>query len=346
MPVPLIALLAASLHQAQTADVEPADLARAVGLLTRAVGGAPVTLAVTDNGLVVNDTPLPSTAPGVDSVLAVLHAHRIDRLAIPRAVESARWSQLVELLASARGLYTSLEQFGEALRLIAPGAEIHGAAESGVVSDAPFSGFADAQEFGNTATLTTLGASNMDRSELSVRLDPLIASGQHAIAHGDDVALAEVILKLADLEQGSIGAIVTVERRRLATPSVLQALARHLPDHAMPPVIARALIGLGAEAADAIVEVLRDAATRTERRAYIKTLAEIPEATDTILAALKGNEARPLADAAEVAGRRSLGAAVPALALLLRHHDEEVRTSAWHALEQIGTPAARDALGR
>lgn len=346
MPVPLIALLAASLHQAQTADVEPADLARAVGLLTRAVGGAPVTLAVTDNGLVVNDTPLPSTAPGVDSVLAVLHAHWIDRLAIPRAVESARWSQLVELLASARGLYTSLEQFGEALRLVAPGAEVSGGAEPGLLRDDELMAFTFGGELGERAARVPLGASDMDRSVLSTRLDPLIAAAQLARDHHNDEALAKALLELADLERGGGGASVALERRRLAPPRVLEELARQLPNPATPPIIARALIGLGAEAADAIVEVLRDAATRTERRAYIKTLAEIPEATDTILAALKGNETRPLADAAEVAGRRSLEAAVPALAMLLRHHDEEVRTSAWHALEQIGTPAARDALGR
>lgn len=346
MPVPLVALLAASLHQAQSADVEPADLARAVGLLTRAVGGAPVTLVVTDNGLVVNDTALPATAPGIEGVLAALAKHRIEWLAIPRGVESPRWGQLVELLASTRGLYSSLEQFGDALRLIAPGAEIRGAVEPGMIRDAPFSGFAGAQEFGNTATLKTLGASNVDRSELSVRLDPLIASGQHAIADGDNEALAEALLKLADLEREGGGASVAIERRRLAPPAVVQALARQLPDAATPSVIARALIGLGAEAADAIAEVLRDAATRTERRAYINTLAEIPEATETILAALKGTEPQPLADVAEVAGRRTLEAAVPALASLLRHHDEEVRTSAWHALEQIGTPAAKDALGR
>jgi len=56
--------------------------------------------------------------------------------------------------------------------------------------------------------------------------------------------------------------------------------------------------------------------------------------------------ARPAgrADVADAAGRRALDEAVPALKILLKHHDEEVRTAAWHALEQVGTPEARRAL--
>ncbi len=346
MPVPLIALLAASLHQALSSEVEPADFARAIGLLGRAVGGAPVTLAVVDGRLEVNGTPLPATAPGVEVVLAALAAHRIEWLAIPRAVESPRWSKLIELLASARGLYTNPEQFGEALRLIAPGAEIRGGGEPGLLRDDELMAFTFGAELGERAARLPLGASDTDRSELSTRLDPLIAAAQLARESGDDEALAEALLKLADLERGGGGTTVALERRRLAPPSVLERMARQLPDPATPPIIVRALIGLGAEAADAIVEVLRDATTRTERKAYINTLAEIPEAAETILAALKGTEAQPLADVAEVAGRLAIEATVPALALLLRHHHEEVRTSAWHALEQIGTPAAIEALGR
>jgi len=125
---------------------------------------------------------------------------------------------------------------------------------------------------------------------------------------------------------------------------VLEAMAHQLPDPNTPLVVGRALRGLGADAADAIVAAMRDAEHRPARRAYVQALAEIPESTETIIAALSGTEPRLLADVADAAGRRALDEAVPALKILLKHHDEEVRTAAWHALEQVGTPEARRAL--
>ena len=51
-----------------------------------------------------------------------------------------------------------------------------------------------------------------------------------------------------------------------------------------------------------------------------------------------------LIDAAEALGRRRNETAVTPLARLLHHSSEDVRTSTWHALEQIGTVAALEAL--
>lgn len=346
MPVPLIAMLAASLHEAQVEGVDPASLTRAISLLARAAEGTPFTLAVAGDDLLVNDMRIDPASPGVKQVHGALRTHQLARLQLPRGMDTTRWHELVEMLASAPGLYPTAGKFAEALQVALPGSIAEGVAEDASATDrGPVHATPSSRQFGLAAAPVPLGSPGGERSDLSARLDPLIAQGRDALDHNDIPTLAETLLRLADLERESgDSASVAIERRRLAPPLVLEAMARQLPDPNTPLVIGRALRGFGAEAADAIVDAMRDAEHRPARRAYIQALAEIPESTETILAALSGTEAHVLADVAEAAGRRALGEAVPALKILLKHHDQEVRTAAWHALEQVGTPEARRAL--
>jgi hypothetical protein len=346
MPVPLTALLAASIHQVQVGQADPASTVRAVSLLARAAGGAAVRLTVEDGTLWVNDVQLDAGAPGVQQVLGVLTAHQLRRIEIPSGVDSARWREVVELFASAPGLYPTVGHFAEALRIILPESSVEAAASAARPQGAAAHRGLLLGDSDPGGAALALGSSGGERSNLSARLDPLIARGREALDRNDEVGIAGVLLELATLEgtQGD-AASIEAERRRLAPPRVIEAMARRLPDPGTPPIIARALIELGADAADAVVVAMRDASTRVARRAYIAMLSDIPDSEETIIAALAGTEPQLLADVAEAAGRRAVATAVPALTILLKHHAEEVRTSAWHALEQIGTPAARRALG-
>lgn len=345
MPVPLIAMLAASIHEAQAEGVDPASTTRAISLLARAAEGTPFSLSVTDDDLLVNDVRVDPDAPGVTQVYRALRAHQLSRLQLPRGMDTALWHELVEMLAAAPGLYPTAGKFAEALQVALPGSVAEGVADATAANDSPSHPVLPSSQFGLAAAPVPLGSPAGERSDLSARLDPLIAQGREALDHNDLATLAETLLRLADLERESgDSASVAAERRRLAPPPVLEAMAHQLPDPNTPLVIGRALRGLGADAADAIVAAMRDAEHRPARRVYIQALAEIPESTETILAALSGTEPRLLADVADAAGRRALDEAVPALKILLKHHDEEVRTAAWHALEQVGTPEARRAL--
>ncbi|MEI2718758.1 MAG: hypothetical protein V9E87_01245 [Gemmatimonadales bacterium] len=124
MPVPLIALFAASLHEASVAGRDPASYARAVSLLARAVGGSAVNLVVDGDALLVNGIPVPAEAPGVPQVIAALTRLRIGGVSIPANVEAARWRDLVELFVAAPALYSDLSAFLTALTAIAPQASV------------------------------------------------------------------------------------------------------------------------------------------------------------------------------------------------------------------------------
>lgn len=345
MPVPLIAMLAASLHEAQVEGVDPASTTRAISLLARAAEGTPFSLSLMGNALMLNDVRVDPDAPGVMQVQRALRAHQLSRLQLPSGMDTVLWHELVEMLASAPGLYPTVGHFAEALQVALPGSVAEGVTETTAAKELPSHPVLPSTQFGLAAPPLPLGSPAGERSDLSAQLDPLIARGREALDRRDLATLAETLLQLAALERDTGDSVsVAAERRRLAPPSVLEAMAHQLPNPNMPPVIGRALRGLGAAAADAIVDAMRDAEHRPARRAYINALAEIPDSSETILAALSGTEPRVVADVAEAAGRRALDEAVPALKVLLKHHDEEVRTAAWHALEQIATPAARRAL--
>jgi len=345
MPVPLIAMLAASIHEAQAEGVDPASTTRAITLLARAAEGTPFSLSLAGDDLRVNDVRVDPDAPGVTQVHRALRAHQLSRLQLPSGMDTVLWQELVEILASAPGLYPTFEQFAEALHVALPGSVAEGVTDAKAAKALPSHPVLPSSQFGLAAPPVPLGSPAGERSDLSARLDPLIAQGRDALDRRDLATLAETLLQLAALERDTGDSVsVAAERRRLAPPSVLEAMAHQLPDPKMPSVIGRALRGLGAAAADAIVDAMRDEVLRPARRAYINALAEIPDSSETILAALSGTEAHLLADVAEAAGRRALPEAVPALKVLLKHHDEEVRTAAWHALEEIATPEARRAL--
>ena len=346
MPVPLIALLASSLHEASAAGKDPASYARAVSLLARAVGGSAVAIAVDDDALLVNGIPVPANAPGVSQVVEALAKLRLGGLSIPPQVEASRWRDLVELLVGAPVQYPDPASFVAALLLIVPGASVHPMSSPRTpVGDAGAAPRPMPTDEWGGSEMITLGTTDVERAGMSTRLDPILERGRAAVDANDEATLAEVLLELSTLDVSAADAVsVRAERRRLAPPRVLEAMARRLTEPMSPAVIAKALTTFGAEGADAIVEVMRDAHHRAARRTYIAALAEMPDAEGTILAALTGSDPQVVSDVAEAAGRRMMFTAVPTLARLLKHHEEVVRTAAWRALEQIDTPDARRAL--
>ena len=109
-------------------------------------------------------------------------------------------------------------------------------------------------------------------------------------------------------------------------------------------MIPKAVMALGRDGVDALIEAMSGTPNSIERRAYIEALTASPDADEAILASLGSAHAELVRDSADVAGRRRMEAAIPTLGHLLKHNDERVRTAAWQALESIGTNEALAAL--
>ena len=99
MPVPLTALLAATIHQVRAAAIDSAAMDRALSLLYRAAGEIPVTLEIIDDRLMVNDMPVSTDAPGVPAVIACMLGHDTARLSLPGHLELHHWRGVAELFA-------------------------------------------------------------------------------------------------------------------------------------------------------------------------------------------------------------------------------------------------------
>lgn len=352
MPIPLTALLAATLQQVRSADADPAAMARATDLLARAAGPGPTSWEVEPTRLVVNGMPIPNGAPGVAIVRAALTRHRLRRLTIPGHTDAAHWSDLATTLDSASGLYQTAEQFTHAMQAAVPGSEVivspkampDVATDEGPSADVllrtPVSPFSESEP--------GLVSRTADRATLSVRLEPLIKAGIAAAGRWDWDGIATMLLELHAMEVHANDAarwIIAQERHRVVSPDLLQRMVREMSTLSPGAPLARAVASLGGEAVDAILAALGDEPSRSARHNYITALESIGHAEPALLEALTpSTPTNVLRDVIAVVGRRRFESAIPTLAALRHHSDERVRTESLRALENIGTAEAIAAL--
>jgi hypothetical protein len=351
MPTTLTALFAAAIHEARSAEADPTGLQRAATLLVTAAGARRLTFAIEDDQFSINEVPLHPDAPGGAQVRLALSRHATARLILPAGLSARQWCDLAELYASAPGLYPTPEHMQAAVLGLVPGAAFGAApmpGEDALPSERVIPGLS---AVGDVAPRTSpdLTAQDNDRASLSTALDPLLDRGTAAAARKDWSELADVLQGLHSLEriaEDAVRTIIVRERRRVVPSAVLEELVRQLPVVGAGSRIGQALSNLGTESAEAIFEVLAEGPARADRRAYLEVLTELDGAEAVLVANLASTDPEILRDAADVVGRRRITRAVPALAALLRHHNEEARAAAWHALEAIGTPDAMAALQR
>jgi hypothetical protein len=352
MSISLTAMFAATLYQVKASDADPASMDEAVGLLARAVNNRPTSFELLEGGLFVNDIPQSADAPGVSHVVKMLEDHGLMRLALPAGLEPRRWREIADVLTSVPALYPTLDDIRDALRASVPAAV--------VLSNKHESGITDLREelFEIPGLMTDAGAisssrteglttRSTDRSELSARLDPILRDASEAVAGRDFERLATLLLELAAIGAHSNEATRTIlarERRRVVPQSIVETMVRLLPRQDNSPVITKSVMALGRDGVDALLEALSATPSAMERRIYIDALTASTDADEAILASLGSAQTELVHDAAEVAGRRRMGTAIPTLGHLLKHNDERVRTSAWQALEAIGTNEALAAL--
>jgi hypothetical protein len=350
MPVPLTALFAAAMHQVKAAAADPIGSERVLGLLTRAAEASRVVFEVDQARLLVNGLPVSADAPGALLVRTALVEHDTSRLELPAGMRVRQWGEVAELFASSPGLFPSAAHVRDSLVASVPGAvlEAYGRPAMSDQMRAALFGAPDA-EVALDATIASMASRNADRAEFSTRLDPILDEGFRAVEERDWGGVAMFLLQMQELEKESgeaSRAIIARERRRVAPMHIIDILVRLLPKPSTPPLIAQAVHSLGTEGANAIIEALNGAPGRPERRTYIDALSVTPEGEAAILTALGSHRPGLVRDVAEAAGRRRCARAVTPLGALLRHADQEVRMAAYHALEEIATPEAYEALSR
>lgn len=351
MPVPLNALLAASIYQVRLVEADPGALMRAAELLARAAGEDPASWELDGDDLLVNGIPLPPGAPGVPTLRTALRHHRVTRLVVPAELRTPQWADLATILAAAPGVYDTPDKLAHAVQAAIPGAMVVPTIDAIAgedLRDATLEVYESpewrADDPGGDPMLLDRGT---DRSALSATLDPMLHQGTDAAQRSDWEGLVAVMAQLDELMARSDEAtrsIILQERRRMVPPSVLGQMVRQLPNAGLGSPVARAVIAAGRNGADALLEALADQPTRFAHRVYMEALVEAHDADQLLLRMLNTKSTAMLRDVIDVIGRRAMVAAVPELARLLRHADADVRTTAWHALEQIGTPEALAAL--
>jgi len=337
------------LYQVRSANTDAAALDRALSLLARAAGETPITFEIIDRRFLVNDMPVATDAPGAAMVMASLLAHDTARLSLPGSLHPKHWRDVAEIFAAASGLFPTPGDLIEALHGAVPLAEMVSAGRNGPVIDSGVGANAGAEMRppGEGFGLSELSTIKDERAELSAYLDPLLAEGQEAAERHEYERLATVLIELSSLEASLDDAqrsIVLRERRRIVSREDLNTMVRLLPKSNSSVLLARAIASTGPDGIEAFIEVLNGAEGRPERRHYIDALVGARHVDLAVMKALTSHRPDLVAAVAEVAGRRRMVKAVPQLAQLLKHSEAAVRTSAWHALEQIATPEAFAAL--
>ncbi len=350
MSVSVAALFAAAIYQVRSSLSGTEDLDNSVCLLTRATNGAAMTFELFGDDLRINGTPLSLEAPGAAMIRHALVDHHTVRLAMPAALTAPQWREVVELYASAPGLYETVDDLRDALRHTIPNAVVSASRGGAAEADLRQSLFELPGLRGTSSASDPARAPDPHDAavvELTARLDPLLRAAERARARADYLELAQTLSQIHDLamaNSGDLRAIVVRERRRVVPAEALDAMARMIPKPSSPAIIARVLGTLGHDGANALIGALSGAPGRHERRAYIDALVACRDCDETIIDALGNERTELVRDAAEVVGRKRMAHAVPLLSHLLRHAKVDVRTTAWHALEMIGTPEAMRAL--
>ena len=190
---------------------------------------------------------------------------------------------------------------------------------------------------------TALDRSTMPNEESQI-LDELGTLAEHASRDGRTHVLASVCIGLVRREANgtpeSRKQACTMMLRRLLRPALLRGIAQLLPrkrDFAtgIESVLARA----GAEGADAVIELLTEESSASDRHVYLDILPRLQTGVPTLVHMLGDTRWFVVRNATDLLGEMKVQSAEPALLPLLEHADERVRKSAANALINLGTTA-------
>ena len=138
---------------------------------------------------------------------------------------------------------------------------------------------------------------------------------------------------------------LTIGIRRLTTPTLLRGIAGLLPRRPeLRDALHDVLLRLGADGAEALIDLLTTADSLTDRRAYLAALVKCRDAVPTLIHLLGDNRWYVARNATDLLGEMRALEAENALLEVVNHREERVRRSVATALARLGTPRAIQAV--
>jgi HEAT repeat protein len=181
-------------------------------------------------------------------------------------------------------------------------------------------------------------------------LEDLVTLVERAVREGQThvavTAFAGLVQRETAIERQELRRPYMMAIRRLAKPVVLRAVAALVREREWTEQCVAVLVRAGAEGAEAVVEQLTHARTEEDRQSFFKILLTLRAGVSSLVIMLGDPRWYMVRDAAELLGEMKAAEAEGALTPLLRHSDERVRKAAAHALVQVGTRTALQAVQR
>lgn len=148
-------------------------------------------------------------------------------------------------------------------------------------------------------------------------------------------------------EGGDLRRIFIITVRRLMKPALLRGIAQLLPRRRdLRDSLVTIFQRTDEDGAEALVDLLVNSESSTDRRAYRWALAQCKAAAPSLLHLLGDQRWYVVRNAADLLGEMMITEADSKLIATLRHKDERVRRSAAATLGRFGTPRANAALQR
>lgn len=377
--VSTVANLAAMVHLARHDSSGSPAFQEAARVLRLSVGQGGLHLQVSSGSLWVNHRSIHPDAPGATAVLETLLVHGIGTVDCPSDLSEAVLQHLVQVLAAPAGTYLTFSSVAEAIgaealtqvRITAarsvpivqdttptvhlqPAQHTHGGvllAESGCLILEP-----SLVEPGHPTLQPRNGkrpARRVDPVEAAARerLRNLVEEGRMAITTENWEGLLRVAVGLSDgaetVQSDTLRHLHRVELRRLVHRRALIQVARLTASGDSRTDALKLIRRFGSAAAEVLMDLLVEAESLSERRAYYMALTAMPdEAAPIIIHHLSHPAWYVVRNAADLCGDLDLVKALPELEKQVDHQEERVRRSVAAALAKIGGSRALEPIRR
>lgn len=358
------------------------DHKAALRALTDLANQRGATVRVGETGITVDGATLPDNAPFVRLLQGQMEAHGLAEVRLHHRASAMDVMDFVKAIALDPAQYGPAHDVEEVLRreqaetvsvlplerdaaasrrraarvtdaLKASGIGA-GPPESGVLPAAQGAAYEEMVRHQRASTSTLAGnISGMGRqggAGLAAKLEGIQVGIQKALEAKEDLRALEAIVQLVNEEaqtpEGEVRRLFGVTLRRILTTHTLNRVARHLLDEVYAADATIVMQRAGTAGTKVLLDLLVEAPTFAERRAYLAALRQIEEGTDVVASLLNHHEWFVVRNAADLAGELGIPEAVGPLGRVVGHDDARVRRSVGIALARIGTPSAVQYLAR
>ncbi len=330
--------------------------------LLAAIGGRGLDLRANDRGLRVYGVPVLDQLPLVGALRTHLLDRGIGELRLAGTATVAQLLDVVRMLGKPPRTFESLQLMAGSLPaavrsilVLAPPApdnldvagdwNVHeGVAGPGVPA---MSSGIERQRAELPDHLTAIRAAPRDPS-VADRLNEVVRAVDRLADEKKWPEVLDVAATLVEAEQAAgasgLSRSYGIAMRRMMPRSVVENLARLVPQAEHKQAGQAVMRRVGASATEALLALLASSDRMEDRRAYFDALRQMTEGTDLLVNMLTHDEWFVVRNVADLAGELRLDAAVPRLAKHARHPDERVRRSVAVALARIGVASGLEPL--